>query len=352
MSDFDQQKLEQLQGKVLADVTGAIGTLLCYMGDQSGVYDVLDAAGPCTAETLADKAGIDARYAREWLSANAAAGYVSYNPDDETFWLSPEQALIFAREGQPMNMQGFFQAVVGQYETHEKAIDVFKSGAGRPWGEHSSCCFCGTDRFFRPGYAANLVEHWLPALDGVVDRLTAGGTVADVGCGRGSSTVLLAEAFPQSQVHGFDFHEASIEDARAKAAEAGLNNVRFEVAKAKEFNSGPYDLICVFDALHDMGDPVGAAAHMREALKPDGRLMLVEPLAGDTLKENLHLLGALFYSFSTIVCTPASKAQEVGLALGAQAGQKRLTEVLTQAGFSSVRRATETPTNMVLEARP
>ncbi len=229
---------------------------------------------------------------------------------------------------------------------------MFKSGAGRPWGEHSSCCFCGTDRFFRPGYAANLVEHWLPALDGVVDRLTAGGTVADVGCGRGSSTVLLAEAFPQSQVHGFDFHEASIEDARAKAAEAGLNNVRFEVAKAKEFNSGPYDLICVFDALHDMGDPVGAAAHMREALKPDGRLMLVEPLAGDTLKENLHLLGALFYSFSTIVCTPASKAQEVGLALGAQAGQKRLTEVLTQAGFSSVRRATETPTNMVLEARP
>ena len=299
---------------------------------------------------MAETTGLNARYLREWLSANAAFGYVDYDSANDSFSLNPEQAALFAHEGELTCMQGFFQAVVSQYETQETAVDVFKSGRGRPWGEHSACCFCGTDRFFRPGYAANLVDHWIPALRGVEAALQSGGKIGDIGCGHGSSSILMAESYPNSSVHGFDFHPPSVEIASTKAEAASLANVEFQVGSANEFPGENYDLICIFDALHDMGDPVGVARHIREALKPGGSFMLVEPMAGDSLEENLNLLSGIFYGFSTTICVPTSKAQDVGLALGAQAGEARLTEVLNEAGFTQVRRATETPTNMVLEA--
>ncbi len=347
---LDEAKLEELAGKVVGDVAGAMSLFMAYLGDQAGVYAAMEDAGPQTVEGLAARTGLNAKYLHQWLGSNSAAGYVTYDPEAETFSLTPEQALVFAREGHPACMQGFFQSVVSQFETQQKAVDTFRSGEGRPWGDHSQCCFCGTDRFFRPGYAANLIDHWIPSLDGVAEKLEAGAKVADIGCGHGSSTILLAQAFPNSTIHGIDFHEPSIAEAKAKADAAGVENIEFQVAKAQDFQGRDFDFTCIFDALHDMGDPVGAAAHIRSAMKDDGTFMLVEPLAGDRMEENLHPLGQIFYAFSTTICTPASLAQEVGLGLGAQAGQKRLTEVLNEAGFTNVRRATETPTNMVLEA--
>ncbi len=347
----DPKVLEQLVGKVVGDVAGAMGVFMAYLGDQAGVYHALDEAGPSTVEELASKTGLNPKYLHEWLGANAAAGYVTYDGVNERFSLSQEQALVFTREGQPACMQGFFQAIVAQYETHAKAVKTFQSGKGRPWSQQSKCCFCSTDRFFRPGYAANLVENWIPALDGVDAKLKSGAKIADIGCGHGSSSILLAQAYPKSKVYAFDFHEPSIIEARQKAKAAGVKNVRFAVARAQDFPGKDFDLACIFDALHDMGDPVGAARHIRESLGPKGTFMLVEPLAGDSMSENLHPLGQIFYAFSTVICTPASLAQEVGLGLGAQAGQKRLTAVLNQAGFSHVRRAAETPTNMVLEVK-
>src|SRR5690606_30402934 len=246
-------------------------------------------------------------------------------------------------------MQGFFQLIVSQFEGHEKAVATFVSGRGRPWGDHTQCLFCGTDRFFRPGYQANLVDTWIPALDGVEAKLEAGARVADIGCGHGSSTVLMAEAYPNSTIVGIDYHAPSIEAARQKAAEAGVTNVEFHVAKAQDFEGEGFDLACIFDALHDMGDPVGAARHIREALAPGGTFMLVEPMAGDTMAENLHPLGQIFYAASCTVCTPNSLSQEVGLGLGAQAGGRRRAEVCREAGFTKVRGVAETPTNMVLE---
>jgi SAM-dependent methyltransferase len=249
-------------------------------------------------------------------------------------------------------MQGFFQAVVSAYLDEPKATEAFRTGKGLPWGDHSSCLFTGTERFFRPMYAANLIDAWIPALSGVREKLAAGGKVADVGCGHGSSTIIMAKAFPNSTIHGFDFHEPSIEQARARARDAGVaGNTIFEVVTAKEFPGQGYDLVTIFDALHDMGDPVGASAHILKSLADEGTFMLVEPLAGDALEENMHVLGQIYYAFSTMICTPASKSQEVGLALGAQAGEKRLTSVLKEGGFTQVRRAAETPTNIVLEAR-
>ncbi len=348
---FDEAKFAELQGKVMGDIGGAVGVLMAYIGDQAGVYKALEKAGPCTHKTLSEKSGIDPRYLREWLSSNAASGYVGYDAADDTFSLSPEQAALFAHEGEPTCMQGFFETIVAQYAGYETAVDVFKTGKGRPWSDHLPCCFCGTDRFFRPGYAANLVENWIPALDGVEAKLKSGAKVADVGCGHGSSTILMAQAYPKSTIHGIDFHGPSIDEARSKAKRAGVRNVEFHVSSAKEFSGSDFDFACIFDALHDMGDPVGAAAHIKEVLKPDGTFMVVEPAAADSLGENLNVLAAIFYGFSTTICVPTSRSQEVGLALGAQAGEKQLTEVLNQAGFSAVRRATETPTNMVLEAR-
>jgi len=346
-------ELEAFAGKVMGDIASAQAILMAYLGDKAGVFDALDEGGAMKAETLAAKTGLDARYLREWLSAMAIAGYVDYEASDESFSVRPEQATVLGREGQPMCLQGFFQAVISQFETHEKAAQTFKSGEGRPWSEQSPCCFCATDRFFRPGYEAFLLEGWIPSLDGVQDKLNAGAKVADIGCGYGSSTILMATTFPNSHFVGVDFHEPSIVAARKQAKEAGVQNIEFHVAAAKDFPGEDYDFACIFDALHDMGDPIGAATHIRESLKDDGSFMLVEPMAGDHLSENMgNPVSQIFYSFSTTACVPASRAQEVGACLGAQAGEKKLTEVLSAAGFSKVRRATETPTNMVLEARP
>jgi 2-polyprenyl-3-methyl-5-hydroxy-6-metoxy-1,4-benzoquinol methylase len=347
--DFDETKLNELIGTVIGDVAGAVSLFLAYMGDQTGVFAALDGAGRLTADELAAKTGLNRKYLHQWLGSVSAAGYVTLHAEDETFSLTPEQALVFTREGQPACMQGFVQAVVSQFEAHEKAVETFRSGKGRPWSDQTQCCFCGVDRFFRPGYAANLVSTWIPALQGVEEKLRAGAKVADIGCGHGSSTVLMAAAYPNSTFHGFDFHAPSIEEARAQAAAAGVTNVTFEVAMAQDYPGEGYDFVCIFDALHDMGDPIGAARHIRSTLAPGGTFMLVEPLAGDTMAENMHPIGQIFYAFSTTVCTPASLAQPVGLGLGAQAGQKRLTAVLNEAGFTQVRRAAETSTNMVLE---
>jgi 2-polyprenyl-3-methyl-5-hydroxy-6-metoxy-1,4-benzoquinol methylase len=345
---IDQARFEALFGTVFTHVAGAVSVLMAYMGDRLGLYAALREVSPATSAQVAAKAGLDERYVREWLSANAAAGYADW--DGARFSLSPEAALIFAAEGDPRCMQGFFQILKSMYDDEEKSTAAIRENRGLPWSGRSPCCFCGTDRFFRPGYATNLIASWIPALSGVEDRLRAGGRAAAIGCGHGASTLLMAEAFPAATFVGFDFHAPSIAEAREKARAAGLANVSFEVAAAKDFGGEDYDLVCIFDALHDMGDPVGAAAHVRSALRPGGSFMVVEPLAGDALSDNLHPLGQVFYGASTAVCVPASKAQEVRLALGAQAGEKALTEVLTQGGFGSVTRVAQTDTNMVLEA--
>jgi len=346
---IDEGRLNDLIGKVIGDVAGALGVFMAYLGDQAGIFTALDGAGRLTVAELAAKTGLNEKYLREWLGSVSAAGYVNHHADDQTFSVTPEQALVFTREGQPACMQGFFQLIVSQYAGHEKVTETFKTGAGRPWGDHPACLFCGTDRFFRPGYQANLVDNWIPALDGVEAKLKAGAKVADIGCGHGSSTVLMAQAYPNSTIVGIDYHAPSIEAARQKAADAGVNNVEFQVARAQDFPGEGYDFACIFDALHDMGDPVGAARHIRETLAPGGTFMLVEPMAGDSMAENLHPLGQIYYAASCTICTPNSLSQEVGRGLGAQAGQKALTEVCQEAGFTSVRRAAETPTNMVLE---
>lgn len=352
VTTVNDEKLEELQGKVVSDVAGSLGILLAYMGDQLDLYSALAEICPASSDELAASTGLKERYIREWLSANAAGGYISYDPNTQKFTMSPEQAVIFAAEGHPDCMQGFFQAVMSAFVDEPKATNVFRTGEGLPWGDHSTCLFCGTERFFRPMYAANLIDSWLPALNGVRAKLEAGAKVADVGCGHGSSTILMAKAFPNSTFHGFDFHGPSIDHARERARSAGVaRNTIFEVTAAKEFPGEAYDLVAIFDALHDMGDPVGACRHIVQSLGPDGTFMLVEPLAGDSLEENLHPLGQIYYSFSTTVCVPNSISQEVGLALGAQAGEKRLTEVLEEGGFGEVRRAAATATNIVLEAR-
>lgn len=352
IKDVDESKLEQLQEKVIGDIAGSLGLLMAYIGDKLDLYSALAEISPATTQQLADSTGTDERYLREWLSANAAGGYVDYDAASGTFSLSPEQALIFAAEGHPACMQGFFQSVMSVFIDEPKFSEVFRSGQGLPWGDHSPCLFCGTERFFRPMYAMNLIDSWIPALDGVREKLEAGAKVADIGCGHGSSTILMAQAFPDSTFHGFDFHEPSIDHARERARAAGVaRNTIFEVVKAKEYPGKDYDLVAIFDALHDMGDPVGAARHIAGSLSENGTFMLVEPFAGDSLEENRHPLGQIYYAFSTMVCVPASKSQEVGLGLGAQAGQQRLTQVLNAGGFSRVRRAAATPTNLVLEAK-
>lgn len=352
LTAVNDEKLEELQGKVVSDVAGSLGILLAYMGDQLDLYSALAEICPASSDELAASTGLKERYVREWLSANAAGGYISYDSDTQKFTMSPEQALVFAAEGHPACMQGFFQAVMSTYADEPKATGIFRTGEGLPWGDHSTCLFCGTERFFRPMYAANLIDSWVPALNGVKAKLEAGAKVADVGCGHGSSTILMAQAFPNSTFHGFDFHGPSIDHARERARSAGVaRNTIFEVTAAKQYPGEDYDVVAIFDALHDMGDPVGACRHVVQSLGPDGTFMLVEPLAGDSLEENLHPLGQIYYSFSTTVCVPNSISQEVGLALGAQAGEKRLTEVLKEGGFGNVRRAAETATNIVLEAR-
>lgn len=347
---LDSQKLDALLGTMVNELGAAANAALVLLGDKLGLYRAMAENGPLTSADLARHTRTRERYVREWLAAQAASGFIAYDPDAQTFSLSPEQAAVLADEDSMVNMTGGFYSIAAVFADAPRLSEAFKSGDGVGWGDHCNCLFCGTERFFRPGYKAHLVGEWLPALDGVVEKLGKGAKVADVGCGHGASTSIMAEAFPQSQFTGFDFHAPSIDIAREKTA--GASNLKFEVAKAQDYAGEAYDLVTIFDALHDMGDPVGAAAHVRSTLAEDGALMLVEPLAGDRLEDNLHPVGRIYYAFSTNICVPASLNQEVGAALGAQAGERRLTETLRQGGFSSIRRVIDTPFNMVLEARP
>jgi SAM-dependent methyltransferase len=349
----DQAKLDEFMGRFVGDLGAALSAALVVIGDRLGLYRAMADGQPVGPDELAERTGTDARYVREWLSNQAAGGYVNYDSDQGTFSLSPEQAFTLAQEDSPAFVPGAFQVATAAIKDEEKIERAFVGRHGVGWHEHHDDLFSGTERFFRPGYAANLVSSWIPALGGVEDRLQTGARVADVGCGHGASTLLMAQAFPRSEFVGFDYHAPSIEHARGAAAEAGLGDrARFEVASAKDYPGDAYDLVCMFDCLHDMGDPVGAAAHVLRSLAPDGTWLIVEPYAGDRLEDNLNPVGRVYYGASTLVCTPASRAQEVGLALGAQAGEARLRDVVTAGGFTRFRRATETPFNLVLEARP
>lgn len=350
---IDEAALEAFMGQCVGDLGAAIGAANVVVGDRLGLYRALQATGPATPAQVAAKAGCDERHVREWLCGQAAGGYVNYDPAGGCFSLTPEQAACLADKDSPTFLPGAFQIVASLHKDEDKLVDTIRTGAGLGWHEHHHDLFEGTERFFRAGYAASLVDAWIPALDGVEAKLLSGARVADVGCGHGASTILLAQAFPRAELTGYDYHEASIEAARRAAGAAGVGDrVRFEVAPAAGFPGRGYDLICMFDCLHDMGDPVGAAKHVRSALADDGTWLIVEPAAGDRIEDNLNPVGRVYYGASTLVCTPASKAQEVGLALGAQAGEARLREVVTAGGFTRFRRAAETPFNIVLEARP
>jgi len=350
---IDEGKLNKFVGQMLGDLGGASSIAMARIGDALGLYKALHSDGPMTCAALASRTKLNERYLREWLSHQAASGYLTYDPAATTFTLPPEQAMVFAIEDSPVYMMGGFDVMAAMLDNQPKVQAAFKIGGGVAWGDQAGCMFCAVARFFRPGYHNNLVPQWLPALDGVVAKLERGAKVADVGCGHGWSTVLMAKAFPKSQFIGYDFHPGSIEDAKAHAAEHNVSgNAKFEVAKAKEVPGRDFDLVTCFDCLHDMGDPAGAAAHVRTMLKPDGTWMVIEPMAGDRLEDNINPVGRLYYAGSTLICVPTSLSQEVGAALGAQAGEAKLREVIGSAGFSSVRRATETPFNMILEARP
>jgi SAM-dependent methyltransferase len=330
-----------------------VNTALVVMGDRLGLYRALAGAGPLSPAELAERTGTAERYVREWLNAQAAGGYVEYDPDSGRYILPPEQAVALTDPDSPAFLPGFFQIALGTLADSPKIIDAARSGTGFGWHEHVHDVHEGCERFFRPGYNANLIAGWLPALDGVVAKLGRGALVADVGCGHGASTILMAQAFPNSTFVGSDYHEGSIETARRHAEEAGVaDRVRFETAPAAAYGGTGYDLVTMFDCLHDMGDPAGAARHVHGTLDPDGTWMIVEPFSGDRVEENLNPVGRAFYSFSTLLCTPASLSQEVGLALGAQAGEARIRDVVTAGGFTRFRRASETPFNLVYEARP
>lgn len=345
----DQTKLELLLGTVVNELGAASNAALIILGDKLGLFRELSNSAMTSGE-LASRTGTHERYVREWLSSQAASGFVSYDSSSDKFYLSPEQTAVFADDDSPVHVTGGFYSLSAIYADEPKLAEAFKTGHGLGWADHCNCLFCGVERFFRPGYRAHLVAEWLPALDGMVERLQHGARVADVGCGHGASTLLMAEAFPNSEFVGIDFHEASIAHAAGHAG--GFNNVRFQTARAQDFVGSGFDLVTMFDALHDMGDPVGAVSHARKVLKPDGMLMLVEPLAGDNLAENLHPIGRIYYASSTNICVPTSLNQEVGRALGAQAGERRLGEVIREGGFSRVRKAAATPFNMVIEATP
>jgi SAM-dependent methyltransferase len=349
---LDMDKLNAFIGQFVADLGASAHAGMVVIGERLGLYKAL-ASGPMTVAALAAKTRTDERYVKEWLASQAAGGYVTYDPNTNRFSLSEEQAFTLANESSPAYLPGAFELALGSLAAVPRITEAFRSGAGMGWHEHDEAVFNGCEKFFRPGYVANLASAWIPALDGVKAKLEAGARVADVGCGKGASTLLMAQAFPKSKFFGFDYHSKSIEAARESAKQQGLSDrASFETAPAKAFPGKDYDLVAVFDCLHDMGDPVGAAAHVRKSLAKDGTWMIVEPFANDQLKDNLNPVGRVYYSFSTLLCTPCSRSQEVGLCLGAQAGEARIREVVTSAGFSRFRRATETPFNIVYEARP
>ena len=347
---MDEAKLHEFMGKLVTDMGGAAMIANVIMGEELGLYRAMADSVPITPEDLAAKTGCNARLLREWLSAHAAAGYMEHG--DGRFRLPPEQALALAIEDSPVFVAGGAVVLASLFLDKDKLVAAMRGNGALAWGEHHPCMFTGTERFFRPGYRAHLVVAWLPALDGVVSKLEAGVTVADVGCGHGASTVIMAQAYPASRFVGFDYHAPSIATATQRAADGGVaDRVTFTQVTAKNYPGQDYDLICFFDCLHDMGDPVGAARHAYQALKPNGTVLLVEPFAGDHLQDNCNPVGRLYYTGSTFICTPNSLSQEVGLGLGAQAGEARLREVFREAGFTRFRRATETPFNLICEAR-
>jgi len=347
----NEDKLNEFLGKAIGDLGAAMSAVLVLIGDELGLYAAL-AEAPLTSGELADRTGTSERYVREWLANQAAGGYVEYDSASDRYHLSEEQALCLANPDGPVDLPGGYSVVEDLFHVKDRAVENFRGGTGMEWGEHHPCLFRGTERFFRSGYNASLLTEWLPALDGAVEKLEAGGRAADIGCGHGVTTILMAQAFPKSQFVGIDYHDASIETARAHAASAGVTNARFEVADATSYQGDGYDLIAFFDCLHDMADPAGAARHARDSLDPDGHCLLVEPAAGDSVSDNLNPVGRVFYGASTLICVPVSLAQQ-GPALGAQAGERRLAEVMmTGGGFTRFRRAAETPFNLVFEARP
>ena len=352
MREPNSDKLNELVGKLVGDLGAAMAGASILLGDRLGLYKAMADGAPVTSSELAKKTGLHERYVREWLSGQAASGYIDYHAEKNAFSLSPEQAMAFAEEGSPAFFAGAFDVVQATYLDEPKVAEAFRTSKGVGWHEHSKCLFSGTERFFRPGYNANLVPSWIPALNGVEGKLKAGATVADVGCGHGASTIVMAQAYPNSKFFGFDYHAPSIERAKAAAKEAGVGDrITFAQASAKDYPAKGYDLVAFFDCLHDMGDPVGAGRHVKETLAKDGTWMIVEPFAHDDLKDNLNPVGRVYYAASTFICTPASLSQEVALGLGAQAGERRLRRVASEAGFTQFRRATETPFNMIFEAR-
>lgn len=353
MNQVNEDKLHDFVGKMLGDLGGAYSVPTTRIGFRLGLFDALNDHGPMTSDELAKRAGgLAPRYIREWALAQAAGGYVEYEPETERFSLSPEQAMIFAMKDSPVYLEGAFELAAAMIEGEPKVENAMRTGGGVRWGDTAECLFCATGAFFRPGYVNNIVQNWLPALDGVADKLADGAKVADVGCGVGFSTLVMAEAYPKSKFVGFDFHEPSIREARKHAQEHGLaDRVRFEVSTAKDIKENGFDLVTFYDCLHDMGDPRGCARNMRRILREDGTWMIVEPIAGDRPSENMNPIGRLYYNASTMLCVPTSLDQEVGEGLGAQAGEAVLSDVIRSGGFSRVRRAATAPFNMVLEAR-
>ena len=348
----NEAALHKLMEKMLGDLGAAMGAALVIAGDKLGLYRAIAGAGPIDSVELARKTGCDERYVREWLAQQAAAGYLEYQSATGRYLMTPEQELVFATEGSPAFMPGAFELVGAIIRDEPKIREAFKSGRGVGWHEHDAALFSGTERFFRPAYAAHLLTQWIPALEGVREKLERGARVADVGCGHGVTSILMAKAFPRSTFVGFDYHQPSLDRATVAAREAGVGgNLSFQRAMAKDY-PGKFDLVAFFDCLHDMGDPVGASAHVLQTLEKDGTWMIVEPFAHDRLEETLTPVGRLSYAASTMVCTPVSRSQEVGLALGTQAGEKRIREVVTKGGFTRFRRVAETPFNMIFEARP
>ena len=349
---MDQAKVEAFVGQVITDIAASMSGVMTNLGHKLGLYQAMAGAGPMSPSQLAQKTNTHERYVLEWLNNQAASGYVTYNPTERTYTLPDEHALVLANSDSPVFLAPGFDSISSMWLDEDKVADAFRTGRGIGWHEHHHRLFCGCEAFYKTGYQAHLTTHWLPALDGVDEKLKMGAKVADVGCGHGASTILMAKAYPNSTFFGFDYHNQSIETARQRAEEAGVaERVKFEVATAKDFPGFDYDLICYMDCLHDLGDPVGAAKRAKEVLAKDGAVLLVEPFAGDHVEENLNPVGRMFYAASTAICTPNSLSQEVGLGLGAQAGEKRLAKIMSEAGFTRFRRATQTPFNLILEAR-
>ncbi|HYK37706.1 class I SAM-dependent methyltransferase [Alloacidobacterium sp.] len=348
----DTDKLHQLLHQAVVDMGAAMQSTLILIGDRLGLYRAMGDCAPVSAAELARRTGTDERYIREWLNANAAGKYIEYDAPSDTYSMTPEQSFALAQDDTAVHLPGFYHMLASCMKDEEKLTDIFRTGKGFGWHEHEKGLFEGCERFFRPSYLANLTTSWIPALEGVEEKLKTGARVADIGCGHGASTLLMAKTYPKSEFFGFDYHDKSIEQASEKAKSAGCSDrVHFDVAPAKSFPGKDYDFVACFDCLHDMGDPTGAAAHVKQSLANNGTWMIVEPIAGDDITSNLNPIGRIYYAASTIVCVPASRSQEVGLGLGAQAGEKRIRQVVTEGGFTHFRRASETPFNMVFEAR-